>query len=218
MAADLEKIRAVCDRVAGSLGLEIVEVEFRGGAGKQGRVLRIFIDKPWDGRPEIEALNEVVNKAVNEEVNEAVTREALGDAAADAQSEAQVRGVTLDDCANVSREVSTILDVEDAITGGEYTLEVSSPGLDRKLSREQDYQRFAGSRVKLMTRLPVGVTETSQGNRHFEGRLKRFENGRLTLDLSEARSKKMKRKQQAAGEKIEIDFSNVEKANLVPEI
>src|SRR3984885_11001061 len=84
-------------------------------------------------------------------------------------------GVTHEDCANLSREVGTILDVEDAIPGGEYLLEVSSPGLDRKLSRPADFERFTGSRVKLMTREPV------DGNRHFEGLLEKFEQGRLTL-------------------------------------
>jgi ribosome maturation factor RimP len=191
LPTNLDQVREICDRVAGSLGLEVVEIDFLGGAGKHGRVLRIFIDKVWDGNP----------TPANEE-----------------QTGPQVRGVTLEDCANVSREVSTLLDVEDAIGGGEYTLEVSSPGLDRKLTREQDYRRFVGSRIKLMTLEPIGVTEKSHGNRHFEGRLEKFENGKLTLDLTEARSKKTKKKQQAAGEKIEINFSNVEKANLVPEI
>jgi ribosome maturation factor RimP len=193
LPTNLDQVREICDRVAASLGLEVVEIEYLGGAGKQGRVLRIFIDKVWDGASTpVESAEE--------------------------QGTPQVRGVTLEDCANVSREVSTLLDVEDAIGGGEYTLEVSSPGLDRKLTREQDYRRFVGSRIKLMTLEPIGVTEKSHGNRHFEGRLEKFENGKLTLDLTEARSKKTKKKQQAAGEKIEINFSNVEKANLVPEI
>src|ERR1700693_4337237 len=92
-------------------------------------------------------------------------------------------GVTHEDCANLSREVGTILDVEDAISGA-YTLEVSSPGLDRKLMRPADYERFTGSRVKLTTQQPVN------GNRHFEGRLESFKQGRLTLDLSAARKKR----------------------------
>src|SRR4029077_12877801 len=59
-------------------------------------------------------------------------------------------GVTHEDCASFSREFGTIIDVEDAVPGGTYVLEVSSPGLDRKLNRAKDYERFAGSRVKLM--------------------------------------------------------------------
>ena len=92
-----------------------------------------------------------------------------------------------------------------------YTLEVSSPGLDRKLVRPEDYQRFTGSRLKLTTREPVN------GNRHFEGRLQGFENGKLTLETIPGKGKRS-RDMQSAGQKIEIDLVNVEKANLVPEI
>ena len=165
MGVDLDQVRAIAERVAASLGLEVVELEMRGGG--KSRMLRIFIDKP--------------------------------------------DGVTHEDCASLSREVSTILDVEDTVTGGSYLLEVSSPGLDRKLSRAADFERFKGSRVKLMTREPV------DGNRHFEGRLENFEGGRLTLDLSEAR-RKFRPKDAAAPLKLEIELANVEKANLVPEI
>ena len=122
-------------------------------------------------------------------------------------------GVTHGDCANFSREFGTILDVEDAIPDS-YTLEVSSPGLDRKLSRPADFERFQGSRVKLTTKEPV------QGNRHFEGRLEQFAAGRLTLNLADAR-KKFRPKQDPKHEqieKLEIELANVEKANLVPEI
>jgi len=120
-------------------------------------------------------------------------------------------GVTHEDCANFSREFGTILDVEDVMPGS-YTLEVSSPGLDRKLIKAADFSRFTGSRMKLTTRQPV------ENNRHFEGRLESFKDGRLTLDLSVASHKSRKKMGAAAGEKIEIDFANVEKANLVPEI
>ncbi len=119
-------------------------------------------------------------------------------------------GVTHEDCSNFSREAGTIFDVEDAIPGGSYVLEVSSPGLDRKLSKPEEYQRFTGSLVKLMTRDPVN------GNRHFEGRLKAFQAGRLSLELT-GRKKSKKHEAVEAGTEIEIDFANVEKANLVPE-
>ncbi len=120
-------------------------------------------------------------------------------------------GVTHEVCANFSREFGTILDVEDVMPGS-YTLEVSSPGLDRKLIKAADFTRFAGSRLKLTTRQPV------DDNRHFEGRLESFKDGRLTLDLSVASHKSRKKMGAVAGEKIEIEFANVEKANLVPEI
>ena len=120
-------------------------------------------------------------------------------------------GVTHEDCAKFSREFGTILDVEDVMPGA-YTLEVSSPGLDRKLVKAADFARFTGSRVKLTTRQPVN------NNRHFEGRLEKLQDGRLTLDLSVASHKSRKKMGEAAGQKIEIEFANVEKANLVPEI
>src|SRR6266568_890122 len=122
-------------------------------------------------------------------------------------------GVTHEDCANFSREFGTILDVEDVMLGS-YTLEVSSPGLDRKLIKAADFTRFTGSRLKLSTRQPVGVNN----NRHFEGRLESFKDGRLTLDLSVASHKSRKKMGAVAGEKIEIEFANVEKANMVTEI
>jgi ribosome maturation factor RimP len=165
MAADVEKIRDIVTRVAATHGVEMVEVDLRGGG--KARTLKIIIDKP--------------------------------------------EGVTHEDCANVSREVSTILDVEDAVPGGSYTLEVSSPGLDRKLLRPQDYLRFTGKRIKVMTREPVN------GNRHFEGRLESFTDGRLLLEVLTGK-KKPKPGHAHPGQKVEIDVANVEKANLVPEI
>jgi len=119
-------------------------------------------------------------------------------------------GVTHEDCANFSREFGTILDVEDVMPGS-YTLEVSSPGLDRRLVKAKDFTRFTGSRLKLTTRQAVN------NNRHFEGRLESFQDGRLTLDLSIASHKSRKKMGEVAGQKIEIEFANVEKANLVPE-
>jgi ribosome maturation factor RimP len=164
MAFDEDRVQAIAERVAATSGLEVAEIELRGGG--KSRMLRVFLDKPG--------------------------------------------GVTHEDCAQFSREFGTILDVEDVVPGGTYVLEVSSPGLDRKLTRAADYERFTGSKVKLMTREPVN------GNRHFEGRLESFREGRLTLDLSEARRKH--RPKQDAPQKLEIDLANVEKANLVPEI
>ena len=175
MAFDIDRIREIAERVAASSGLEVVDIELRGGG--KARMLRVFLDKP---------------------------------AAASDMASGVICGVTHEDCANFSGEFGTILDVEDAVSGS-YTLEVSSPGLDRKLSRAADFERFVGSRLKLMTRQPINK------NQHFEGRLESFENGRLTLDMSVA-SKKSRKKMGAGEEKIQIEFANVEKANLVPEI
>ncbi len=187
MATDLEHVRDIARRVAESSGLELVDVELRGGG--RHRMLRLVIDRAPGG--------------------------------------SGVAGVTHEDCAAMSREVGAILDVEDAVPGGSYTLEVSSPGLDRKLVRPADYERFTGSRVKLMTREPVA------GNRYFEGRLESFAEGRLVLDLERRKEKGKRQKggqeaggrRQEAGEslthpvtRIEIELANVERANLVPEI
>jgi ribosome maturation factor RimP len=112
-------------------------------------------------------------------------------------------GVTHEDCANVSREVGTILDVEDVVPGASYTLEVSSPGLDRKLLKPADYDRFAGSLVKVLLREPIDE------QKHFEGRLEGLHDGKITIDVPAKKKELPKR--------LEIDLANVEKANLVPE-
>ena len=117
-------------------------------------------------------------------------------------------GVTHEDCSSFSREFGTIVDVEDAVPGGSYTLEVSSPGLDRKLTRPEDFARFVGTRVKLMTREPI------EGNRFFEGRLDSFQDGTLLLAVGPAKAKRGK--PDAPARHVEIAYSNVEKANLVP--
>ena len=119
-------------------------------------------------------------------------------------------GVTHGDCSAFSREFGTILDVEDVMGGGSYVLEVSSPGLDRKLTRAADFQRFRGHRMKLMTRQPVN------NNRHFEGSLESFDGCRLVLDLSAPRRKLSAKP--GGDRKVEIELANVEKANLIPEI
>lgn len=171
MALEIDRVREVAERVAASMGLEVVEVDFRGGG--KARMLRITIDKP--------------------------------------------AGVTHEDCANVSRDVGTILDVEDVVPGGSYLLEVSSPGLDRRLSRAAEFERFTGSLIKVTTREPI------DGNRHFEGRIHSFQDGRIILELggpknSKGAKGKKKAESEAERPRLEIDLANVEKANLVPEI
>jgi ribosome maturation factor RimP len=116
------------------------------------------------------------------------------------------KGPNLEDCENVSREVGTILDIEDPIKGS-YTLEVSSPGLDRKLRNAGDYERFRGSLVKIQTLEPVN------GTRNLEGRLQEVNDGRMTLELPA----KGKGKKAVSGGTVEIKVSNVAKGNLVPE-
>ena len=200
MAVGIEHVREIADRVAASLGLEVVEAELLGGGG--GRRLRIVIDRLV---PRREAPEEV---QLAEDALEADASGSNPDQKLIGAAHSATHGVTHEDCANLSREVSTILDVEDAVPGGPYVLEVSSPGLDRKLSRPADFERFTGSRVKLTTRQPVN------GNRHFEGRLESFQDGQLTLEFGGARKKKAPVE---PTRKLEIALANVEKANLVPE-
>ncbi len=84
------------------------------------------------------------------------------------------------------------------------------PASDRKLTKPKDFERFTGSLVKLMTRDPIN------GNRHFEGRLKAFQDGWLSLELT-GRKKSKEHPAVEQGTEIEIELANVEKANLVPE-
>jgi ribosome maturation factor RimP len=88
------------------------------------------------------------------------------------------RGLSVDDCAEVSRAVSALLDVEDPILGA-YTLEVSSPGIDRPLTRPEDFTRFAGHEARLETRAPIA------GRRKFRGRLIGLEEGRVRIATAE---------------------------------
>ncbi len=83
-------------------------------------------------------------------------------------------GVTHDHCTHVSRQLSTLLDVEDIITH-QYLLEVSSPGVNRGLYKEADYERFAGELLKLKTSEPI------EGRRNFKGRLVGIKNGIVTI-------------------------------------
>jgi ribosome maturation factor RimP len=200
MALALDTIRSTADRVAVSHGLEVVDVEFAGG-GKH-RALRVFVEKNAAGRA-------------------ALARQAAEnpDALPKGVPAELLSGVTHEDCEHFARDFGTVLDVEDLIPGSEYTLEVSSPGLERKLRGASDYERFKDSLVKLQTFTPVPLAAERPGtaNRHFTGRLTAFDGHRLTLDLS-AVKQKGKAKKSLTSQTVTIDLANVEKANLVAEI
>jgi ribosome maturation factor RimP len=104
-------------------------------------------------------------------------------------------GVTHADCEMISQNVGTILDVEDVIPGAHYTLEVSSPGVERKLTKPRDFERFVGKKVKVALRAPV------ENQRHWMGTLTSFAEGMLTLEPSPGRS-------------VRFPLDQVEKANL----
>ncbi len=104
-------------------------------------------------------------------------------------------GVSHADCEFISQQVGTILDIEDVIPGDSYTLEVSSPGLERKLSKAKDFERFVGQKAKIMLREPV------ENQRRWEGRLAGISEGIVLLEP-------------AAGRVIRFPLDQVQKANL----
>jgi len=149
----VDQITAIALPLLESLGLELVELEYRKEG--HGMVLRLFIDKPG--------------------------------------------GVVLDDCADVSRELSAILDVEDVIHC-HYNLEVSSPGLNRPLKKESDYERYTGRLVKIRT---FEMVADDAGNRRktFLGELLGLSGGVVAVKLTE-------------GQSASIPLDKIAKANL----
>jgi ribosome maturation factor RimP len=203
MALQLDLIRNAAERVAASHQMDLVDIEFH-GAGKF-RSLRVFLEKNAQERARLAALA----AAGAESIPAGVPAEALS-------------GTTLEDCAQFATDFGTLLDVEDLVPGAEYTLEVSSPGIERKLSRPADYQRFAGQLAKLQTFSPVS------GNRHWTGRIVNATEGIVTLDTSAARRKEKPRNAKKstkngvqpaeASATVAIALANIEKAHLLAEI
>lgn len=112
-------------------------------------------------------------------------------------------GITVDDCADVSRHVSAILDVEDPLPGS-YTLEVSSPGLDRPLVTRADFERYRGQMVKLRMHAPVA------GRRNFTGRLLEVTGEVIAIEVGPLPGGVM--------ERIDLSLADIERARLVPNI
>ena len=155
---DLEKIRGAAERVAHSLGVEVVDVEWK--VGKQ-RLLRLYIDRaPLPGQ-----------RAGS--------------------------GISHSDCEAVSNQLSVILDVEELGPGPGYVLEVSSPGLDRKLVKLEDYERFAGRLAHVWLNEPV------ENQKYYEGRLEGIADGNVKMSVRD--------------HSVSFPFTNVRKANLVVE-
>jgi ribosome maturation factor RimP len=196
MAAKLEEIRIAAQRVAASHGLDVVDLEFAGPAKE--RVLRVFLEKNAEGRAQLKAEIAAGVEGLPERLVEGKL------------SVEQLSGVTHEDCAAFSRDFGVLLDVEDLVPGADYTLEASSPGLDRKLTKPEEFRRFAGCLVKVQTFEPV------RNNRHWRGRLLRGEGQNITLDLAAAHQNSKSRK--AGVSTIEIALDNVERAELIPEI
>ena len=184
MAAKLDEIRAAANRVAASHGLDVVDVELAGPSKE--RVLRVLLEKNAEGRERLKAEIESGVEGLPERLIEGRL------------SVNQLSGITHEDCAAFSRDFGVLLDVEDLIPGAEYTLEASSPGLDRKLIKPPDYERFVGRLAKIWLNEPVGNT------RFFEGRLAGFTDGNVKLAVNDR--------------EIQVPFAGIRKANLVVEI
>ena len=196
----MDVIRSAAARVAASHGLDLVDLEFIGPAKE--RTLRVYLEKNAEGRAKLKA--EIAAGA--EGLPERLVEGSL--------SVGQLSGVTHEDCAAFSRDFGVLLDVEDLVPGAEYTLEASSPGLDRKLSRAEDFERFTGCLVKVQT------FEAIRNNRHWQGRLvagaDAGASNSITLDLNAVKQNSKSRK--AGVSTVEIALANIEKAQLVPEI
>src|ERR1700685_223962 len=123
MALQLDEIRATAQRVAASHNLDLVDIEFQGGS--KHRTLRIFVEKNALERAKLATSEEEEDSTLPK----GIPIEGLS-------------GVTHEDCATFAQDFGTVLDVEDLIPGAEYTLEVSSPGLERKLLKPEDFTRF----------------------------------------------------------------------------
>jgi ribosome maturation factor RimP len=207
MALQIETIRATADRVAASHHLDVVDLEFTGGA--KHRTLRVFLEKDSETRDKIAA--EARAKFAAEATSAAADTEAEEAGLPKGVPVERLSFVTHEDCASFATDFGTVLDVEDLIPGAEYTLEVSSPGLERKLLKAADYQRFTGSLIKLQTFTAI------DSNRHFTGRLTSADATTIALDLS-AIKQKGKQKKAPTEQTVTIPLANIEKANLVAEI
>ncbi len=147
---DVERIRGAAERVARSLGMDVVDVEWKVG---RDRFLRVYIDKP--------------------------------------------EGIRHSDCEAVSNQLSVLLDVEDLVPGPPYVLEVSSPGLDRKLTKPAEFERFTGRLARISTLEPV------ENQKFFEGRLAGVADGKVQIDVK--------------GRVVAVPMDGIRKANLVVE-
>jgi ribosome maturation factor RimP len=145
----LKVISALSEQAAAGTGIEIAEVELRGGG--PARLLRVYIDKP--------------------------------------------AGITHRDCEIISERLGALLDERDAVPGGGYTLEVSSPGLERPLKKPRDFERVLGHNVK------ISLKEALDGQKRLEGKLAEVAGDTIAIEVP-------------TGEHFRIKLDQVQKANL----
>jgi ribosome maturation factor RimP len=145
----IPKITELSEQAASGTGIEIAEVQLRGGG--KARLVRVYIDKSG--------------------------------------------GVTHADCEVISHRLGKLLDDLDVMPGDSYTLEVSSPGIDRKLTRPRDFERVVGQKIRLAVREPI------DGQTRFEGKLARVADEGLELEI-------------LPGQLVHVPLEKVQKANL----
>ena len=180
------RLIALIEPLLTGLGYELVELEYVPGRGNA--LLRIYIDRPQAANDDAAA------KKTEENVSVALD----GDGRIVPGDEERLResGIGVDDCAQVSREVSALLDVEDPIASA-YTLEVSSPGSDRVLRTRAHFNRFAGARVFVELKVP------REGRKRYTGLLTAVSDEGVELEVDRQR--------------VSVPFDEIEKARLAPE-
>jgi ribosome maturation factor RimP len=175
LSAKKKLLEELIEPVIEGLGYECWGIEYM-SQGKHS-VLRVFIESAQT--------EEKQETEVPGEVDENITEE-----------QARESGIELKDCELVSRQLSGVMDVEDPING-EYTLEVSSPGMDRPLYKLNHYERFQGHQVALKLRMAY------EGRRKYSGLLKGLEGNDIVLQVGE--------------EEFLFPIEAIEKANVVPQ-
>lgn len=163
-----DKLESLLAPLVADLGYEFVGIEYQ--SNPKNRLIRLYIDRP-QGLSEGESED-----------------------GSDGRSKA---GIGIDDCERVSREVSALLDVEDPISS-QYTLEVSSPGIERPLFTGAQFARFIGEVARVVLIAPV------EGRRRFKGEIVSADDEQVTLEVD--------------GERHDLDVADIQRANLAPDL
>lgn len=176
-----EKLETLCRSLIEGMGYEFVGLEYHHNT--VNALLRVYIDVP--------------SATVNADHVESC-------------GENKSTGVSLEQIVEVSEQLSRLLDVEDPIQG-HYTLEVSSPGLDRPLFSLEDFQRFQGEKVQLKTRRPL------QGRRNFKGVIAEVDLEQQSVFLNLVDGERSSEAEEN-GDRVAMDYENIERARLAPEL
>ena len=184
MTLEIDRIRDAAERAARSAGVEVVDVEWK--VGRQ-RFLRVFIDKPFAAQGQAQ-----------DKPFDRLGQPPFAGLSPTQGEQNKPEGIGHRECQAVSEQLSVLLDVEDLVPGPPYVLEVSSPGLDRKLTRPAEFERFSGRKARISMVQPV------EAQTFFEGRLAGYAEGRVKIDVQ--------------GRIIELPLAGIRKAQLVVEL